>query len=229
LCLAQEIKNPLVAIRTFTQLFPESYADENFRNEFSNIALREIDKLDGIVERLLRFSQPIEVRAEPDDIYSVIDEEINRVKELANDRHVVVEKAFELANGRILFDRFLLKEALVQIFDNALESMPSGGTLTVSTRTRQYPDPQTPGRSNGIPPGPVAEIRITDTGVGIAPEEMPNLFKPFHTSKVKGMGLGLPISRRIVREHSGDITVTSTPNGGTTVTVILPQRKTPDA
>jgi len=223
LCLAQEIKNPLVAIRTFTQLFPESYADEKFRNEFSEIAIKEIDKLDGIVERLLRFSQPLEIKPESTDINSLLEEEIDRIVEKAKAQKVSVKKDFGTTNGRLLFDRNLLKEALGQIFHNALEAMPSGGTLTVSTATRDYPSSTRDVDENGIPPGPVTEISIDDTGIGITPEEMPILFKPFHTSKVKGMGLGLSISRRIVRGHHGDITVSSESNKGTSVKVLLPR------
>lgn len=223
LCLAQEIKNPLVAIRTFTQLFPESYADENFRDEFSEIALKEIDKLDGIVERLLRFAQPLEVKAEPADINALLEEEVESIAEKAKAQRISVKKEFGTTNGHLLFDWNLLKEALDQIFHNALEAMPSGGILTVSTATRDYPSGSRDGAENGIPPGPVTEISIDDTGVGITPEEMPTLFKPFHTSKVKGMGLGLSISRRIVRGHHGDITVSSESNKGTSVKLILPQ------
>ena len=69
----------------------------------------------------------------------------------------------------------------------------------------------------------VAEISIADTGLGMGPEEMPNLFEPFHTSKVKGMGLGLAIARRIIRLHDGDIVISSESNKGTVVKVILPQ------
>ncbi len=223
LCMAQEIKNPLVAIRTFTQLFPESYADEKFRDEFSEIALKEIDKLDSVVERLLTFSQPLETRPELGDIHSLLEEGIDGILETAQSQNITMKKNFEIANGRLPFDRSLMSEALAQILRNALEAMPSGGTLTVSTKAGRYPDPQLVGQENGIPPGMVAEISISDTGTGISPEEMPNLFKPFHTSKVKGMGLGLAISRRIVREHSGDIFVSSEPNKGTEVKIVLPQ------
>ncbi|UCD57681.1 MAG: response regulator [Candidatus Hydrogenedentota bacterium] len=226
LCLAQEIKNPLVAIRTFTQLFPESYADEKFREEFSEIALKEIDKLDAIVERLLRFSQPLEVRAENDDIHSLLEEEIGRIVETAKMQNITVKKNFKMDNGRIPFDRNLLSEAIAQIFHNALEAMPSGGTLTISTRAKRYPDSRVEGHDDGVPPGMVAEISIADTGVGITPEEMPNLFKPFHTTKVKGMGLGLPISQRIIRGHNGDVTISSEPNKGTVIRVVLPQGAT---
>jgi len=229
LCLAQEIKNPLVAIRTFTQLFPESYADEKFRDEFSEIALKEIDRLDGIVERLLRFAQPLELRPKPQDIHSLLDEEMSKIADDAKNKEVTLKKSFRFANGGLAFDRDLMKEALDQIFDNALEAMPSGGMLSIITGEAIYPDPKSPMPLNGVPPGKVAEIMISDTGVGIPPEEMPNLFKPFHTSKVKGMGLGLSISRRIIREHSGDITVSSEPDKGTTVRVILPHGEVSDA
>ncbi len=226
LCLAQEIKNPLVAIRTFTQLFPESYADEKFREEFSGIALKEIDRLDDVVERLLRFAQPLELAAKPDDIHSLLEEEIDRLSDEAKKKDVALKKIFRFADGRTTFDRDLMREALDQILNNALEAMPSGGTLSVSTGEAVYPDPKSPARGNGVPPGKVAEILISDTGVGISPEEMADLFKPFHTSKVKGMGLGLSISRRIIREHRGDITVLSEPDKGTTVKVILPHGET---
>lgn len=223
LCMAQEIKNPLVAIRTFTQLFPESYTDEKFRKEFSEIALKEIDKLDGVVERLLRFSQPLEVQAEQGDIHMLLEEQVSQLAEAARKQNIVVKKDFSVGNGHLFFDRGLLSEALAQVLRNALEAMPQGGTLTISTKTKRYPDPQLSGKGNGVPPGPVTEISIADTGVGIPAEEMPNLFKPFHTSKVKGMGLGLSISRRIIAGHNGDIVVSSEPNKGTVVKVILPQ------
>ncbi|RJP75303.1 MAG: response regulator [Candidatus Abyssobacteria bacterium SURF_17] len=229
LSMAHEIKNPLVAIRTFSQLFPESYADEKFRKEFSEIALREIDKLDGVVERLLRFSQPLELRAEPGDINSLLEELVEHIVEGARSQNIVVKKDFMMANGGVLFDRNLLREALEQIFQNALEAMPSGGTLTVSTSVKSYPGSRGGAQGNGLSPGMYAEIAISDTGTGIGPEEMTNLFKPFHTSKVKGLGLGLAISRRIIRGHNGDIEIASEPSKGTVVKLVLPQGANCDA
>ncbi len=227
LCLAQEIKNPLVAIRTFTQLVPESYNDEKFRTEFSEIALKEIDKLDRVVERLLRYSQPLEIRPEPGDIHSLLEDALEQTLENFGKTGISIKKVFHLANGLIPFDRNLLNEAVIQILNNALEAMPSGGVLTVTTGTKRYPGSHSFGA--GKMKGTVAEIQISDTGAGISEEEMPSLFKPFHTSKVKGMGLGLAISRRIIRGHKGDITVSSEPNKGTLVRLMLPQGAPKDA
>jgi signal transduction histidine kinase len=217
--MAQEIKTPLVAIRTFTQLFPESYADEKFRNEFSAIALKEIDKLDSAVERLLRFSHPLEVKPQPGDINTLVAEIIDSVAEAAAKQGVKVKKDFGVSNGVLSFDRTLLSEALIQIINNAIEAMPQGGTLSVSTSLRNNTRPS----QNGMPPGASVEIIVSDTGPGITPEEMANLFKPFHTTKVKGMGLGLATSRRIVRGHNGEVMISSDPGKGTVVRVVLPQ------
>ncbi len=222
LCMAQEIKNPLVAIRTFTQLFPENYADEKFRNEFAAIALKEIDKLDAVVEKLLKFSQPLQLRPEPGDINAVIEESLQQVLEDAGKQNVVVQKNLESMNGHAVFDRNLMSEAFVQVFRNALEAMPSGGTLNISSGRRTSEEAGQAGKGNGVSRTGFTEVRITDSGRGIAPEDFPNLFKPFYSNKIKGMGLGLAISQKIIREHKGDITISSEPNQGTVVRVVLP-------
>lgn len=219
LCMAQEIKTPLVAIRTFTQLFPENYADEKFRNEFSAIALKEIDKLNTAVERLMRFSQPLEIKPAPGDINELVSEIVDSMAETAMRQGVKVKKDFSVSNGSVSFDRRLLGEALAQIVNNAMEAMPQGGTLTVSTNLRNNSQPT----ENGVPSGVITEIVISDTGHGVTSEERPNLFKPFHTTKVKGMGLGLATARRIVRGHNGEILLSSEPGKGTVVRIVLPQ------
>jgi len=223
LCMAQEIKNPLVAIRTFTQLLPQNYSDDKFRNEFAEIAIKEIDKLDGAVEKLLKFSQPLQMRPEQGDIVSLIEESLDQVLKETQKTDVQVVKHLEGVNGRTFFDRTLLNEAFVHVFRNALDAMPSGGTIDISMGVLQPANSSISRRHNGGPSGDFTEIRIADSGVGIEPEEMQNLFKPFYSKKVKGMGLGLAISQKIIREHKGDITISSTPQEGTTVTVVLPQ------
>jgi PAS domain S-box-containing protein len=223
LCMAQEIKNPLVAIRTFTQLLPQNYSDDKFRNEFAEIAIKEIDKLDGAVEKLLKFSQPLQMRPEQGDIISLIEESLDQVLKETQKKDVQVVKHLEGVNGRTFFDRTLLNEAFLHVFRNALDAMPSGGTIDISMGVLQPANSSVSGRHNGGPSGEFTEIRIADSGVGIEPEEMQNLFKPFYSKKVKGMGLGLAISQKIIREHKGDITISSTPQKGTTVTVVLPQ------
>ncbi|RJP14014.1 MAG: response regulator [Candidatus Abyssobacteria bacterium SURF_5] len=222
LCMAQEIKNPLVAIRTFTQLFPQNYADEKFRTEFAQIALKEIDKLDAVVEKLLKFSQPLQLRPEQGNINNLIEEALNQALQDADKPNVVINKNFETANGIGMFDRNLLGEAFVQVFRNALDSMPSGGTLNISAATRTGETSAAGAQGNGSSVPTVTEICISDSGSGIAPEDMGNLFKPFYSKKVKGMGLGLAISRKIIQGHKGDISVLSEPNRGTTVKVVLP-------
>lgn len=228
-CMAQEIKNPLVAIRTFTQLFPQNYADEKFRGEFAEIALKEIDKLDGVVEKLLKFSQPLQLRMEPGDIISLVEESLDQALKDTGQQNFVVQKHFEAVNGRTVFDRNLLSEAFAQVFFNALEAMPSGGTLRISAGTRRNARSADSGRGNGVSAPVFTEICIADSGPGIPPEEISNVFRPFYSNKIKGMGLGLAISQKIIRGHSGDITISSEPNKGTIVRVMLPQGAVQDA
>ncbi len=222
LCLAQEIRHPLVAIRTFAQLAPSGGEEDKSRDEFAEIAIKEIDRLNAVVERLVQFAQPLVLTTDKGDINALLDEELEKAAEALGSREIELKKDFQFVNGGIPFDRNLMKEAFGQILSNALEAMPSGGTLNVSTAEAVYPAPKTATPGNGVPSGPAAEIKITDTGVGIPPKDIPDLFKPFHTNKLRGMGLGLPISRRIIREHNGDITVSSELDKGTTVKITLP-------
>jgi PAS domain S-box-containing protein len=222
LCLAQEIRHPLVAIRTFAQLAPAGGEGDEIRDEFAGIAIKEIDRLNDVVERLVQFAQPLELHTDKGDINTLLDEELEKAAEAMGSRAVELNKDFQFVNGGISFDHNLMRKAFGEAFSNAIESMPSGGSLSVSTAEVVYPDSNAREQGTTVPSGVVAEIKITDTGVGIPPEEIPNLFKPFHTSKLRGMGLGLSISRRIINEHSGDITISSEPNKGTTVKIALP-------
>jgi signal transduction histidine kinase len=104
-------------------------------------------------------------------------------------------------------DDYQLQQAFVNLFLNSLEAMPPHGTLTVGT-----------GPSNGRN----LLVTVSDTGTGISPEIIDRLFEPFFTTKPNGTGLGLPITRRIIYEHGGSISVESQPNKGATFTIVLP-------
>jgi signal transduction histidine kinase len=108
-----------------------------------------------------------------------------------------------------VIDAGQIKQVLLNLIQNALQAMPDGGALKVSTH-----------RMNGA-----VEVVVEDTGVGISPEDLNHIFSPFFTTKTSGTGLGLAISRKIISDHAGDIAVTSQPGVGTTVTVRLPLKR----
>ncbi|HXG48788.1 MAG TPA: ATP-binding protein, partial [Methylomirabilota bacterium] len=120
-------------------------------------------------------------------------------------------------------DAYQLEQALLNFFFNAMEAMGPEGELRVATRNLAAEgDPLAP-----ITPPPSIEITVSDTGVGIPPENLPRLFEPFFTTKRGGNGLGLSITRRIVEEHQGQIRVESEPGRGSSFFVTLPLIRTP--
>jgi two-component system sensor histidine kinase HydH len=122
---------------------------------------------------------------------------------------IIVTRDFQLNSRPLVVDQDLLHQAFLNILLNAIQAMPHGGHLTVST----LPGPQ---------PGQGGEIRIQDDGEGIDPETLKKILNPFFTTKEKGSGLGLPIVKSIIEAHQGNLTISSTPGTGTTVTITIP-------
>jgi signal transduction histidine kinase len=118
---------------------------------------------------------------------------------------------FQAATDLIKADEYELHQAFVNLLLNALEAMPQEGTLSVRTTKSEL--------SNGQPS---IQVEIVDTGSGILPEHMDQVFEPFFTTKAAGTGLGLAVTRRIIEEHGGSISVQSQPDQGTTFVVKLP-------
>jgi signal transduction histidine kinase len=158
------------------------------------------------------------------------------VAEAAAKQGVRVEVRAQHALPEVFADPDQLLQVLLNVFRNALEAMPRGGTLTVDTRLvesapfvrrsggRRAEDRILPRGHSGTP-RPVAQVRISDTGEGIRPEHLPRLFDPFFTTRATGTGLGLSICQSIVHEHGGSISAESSPGRGTTIIVELPLEK----
>jgi signal transduction histidine kinase len=119
---------------------------------------------------------------------------------------ITVRQVEETPLPPVTFDPKQMHQVLINLLKNALEAMPRGGEITITTRVR----------------GTNAEISIADTGEGMPPEVSANIFQPYFTTKEKGTGLGLAISQSIISEHGGSISVDSTPGRGTTFTILLP-------
>jgi signal transduction histidine kinase len=135
-------------------------------------------------------------------------------------KSVEVSRSFQAAPDLVQGDDYQLEQAFVNLFLNALEALGPNGTLSVATEVcSAQAKSARPGASME---GPQLRVTIKDTGAGIPPENMARLFEPFFTTKPKGTGLGLPITRRIILEHRGDISVQSRPGQGTTFQILLP-------
>ncbi len=213
--LAHEIKNPLVSIKTLAQLLPERFDDAEFREQFTSIAISEIDRICCIVSDLLNFAKSSEPEFAQVDIRKLIDEVILLLSVRTDESGIAVVKKFPEHIPSVYGDTSQLKQLLLNLLLNSLEAAQKGGAITISLTTGNH----------GLEVESII-IKITDTGTGIESENLIHIFEPFFTTKGKGTGLGLSICKRIVSRHGGNIFVDSVHKQGTTVTVELPVKNT---
>jgi signal transduction histidine kinase len=203
--MAHEIKNSLVAGKTFIDLLLEKHPEA----ELAEVVRREMGRIDAIVSRMLKFGGPPRAGFGEVRLHDILDHSLRLVQPQLEDKAIALTRSFQAASDVMQGDDYLLQQAFVNLLLNALEAMGPHGTLSVSTAVVASP----PNR---------LRVTIKDSGMGIAPADLARLFEPFFTTKPNGTGLGLPITRRIVLEHGGDITVESQPGKGATFVLLFP-------
>jgi len=202
---AHEIRNPLTAVRSSLQYLESKDGDETTKKLIAT-ALRETNRINEIVSALLSFSRPAEIVKELHDLRDTVAESLDLISFQAAGRTVAVAREFPDPLP-VLGDRSQLKQLFLNLFLNAVQAMPDGGSLRVEAR-----------RGNG----PKAVVSVADTGEGIPEDRLDRIFDPFFTTKKNGTGLGLSICDHIVKTHDGDIEVKSKAGRGTTIFVRLP-------
>ncbi len=203
--VAHEIKNPLAGISGAVQVLGDAIPLTDHRRSVVGEILEQIDRLDHIVRDLLAFARPTTLNRRPTDLVEGLWHAWSRIVQTNPGPGV----RFVLdVQGPVMVeaDPDLLHEVWLHLFHNSVEAMPVGGEIRVR-----------------VLDGAMVRIEICDTGAGIEERELEKLFRPFHTTKTRGTGLGLPISRKIVEGHAGTIQITSRPGHGTIVTVELPR------
>jgi signal transduction histidine kinase len=215
--LAHEIRNPLVAIRTFTQLLPERYDDPEFRNGFQGLALKEVDRICGLINDLLSFARPSKPNVAPENISDVVENIARILESQAKEKNVEITREFDLSLPKVWIDKEQMKQVFMNLILNAIQAMKDGGSIVISTRISA--------RNNDELIKEYVQVDIRDTGVGIPEENLEHIFDPFFTSKDEGSGLGLAVSHQIVQEHGGFVTVESTVGKGTAFFVHVPVGK----
>jgi signal transduction histidine kinase len=212
---AHEIKNALVAIKTFVDLLLEKNQDA----ELAEIVRREMRRISSMVSQTLRFAGPARPAFSPIGLHDLLDHSLRIVQPQFDKKLITFNRAFAASPDVIHGDEYQLEQVFVNLFLNAVEAMGASGTLAVATDTlATAPDGLDLPRGGG----PVLRLTISDTGIGISEKNMARLFEPFFTTKENGTGLGLAITQRIIEEHHGVITAQSEPNRGTTITILLP-------
>lgn len=215
--MAHEIKNPLGGIRGAAQLLDGELEEESRLREYTNVMLREVLRVNNIVQGLLDFARPMELKLVQVNLHQLLDRVLSLVQMEDPKRNVRYVKSYDPSLPPLLADSDQLIQVLLNLVRNGIDAMEGKGNLTLTTR-------MLPGyRVDGLrgKQGMIA-VDVEDSGCGIEPEEIGRIFDPFYTSKPQGVGLGLALCHRIVEEHGGKIDATSTPGKGTRMRVALP-------
>lgn len=212
--LAHEIRNPLVSIKTFTQLLPERMEDEEFRNYFLKVASGEIDRLTTLINELLGFARPSEPNLQGEDVNSIIEKIEFLIVTEARKKNVTISKDFMSNLPPVNVDAEQIKQVLLNILLNAIQAIPGDGKIWIETRTVQVLREENSER--------FVQIEVRDTGIGISKENLERVFDPFFSTRPDGSGLGLAISYQIIHEHGGFIDLESEVGKGTSFRVHLP-------
>ncbi len=187
--VAQEIKNPLVAINTFAQLLPRKYDSKEFREEFSDIVQKEVARINDVVEALFEFARHPRASVRPTNLNETVKGILDGFEAELKERSIKLETAYDKDATDVNLDPELFSRALKIVVRNSIDAMESGGTLSVFTR-----------RDNGN-----CELVVKDTGPGVKPKDTARVFMPFFSTKERGMGLGLTMAIRIMHEHEGEL------------------------
>jgi signal transduction histidine kinase len=210
--LAHEIKNPLSTINVSLQLLSEDASrqrdaeHQRWQRRLQHVR-EEVDRLRGILEDFLRFAGKYELQLAVVDLREVVSELVDFFSPQADTARVVIRASLPQEKVPSRLDVALFKQALLNLMINAVQAMPEGGELLIKVSTQ---------RSRVL-------VEVIDTGSGIEGELLGRIFDVYYSTTRGGSGLGLPTTRRIIRELDGDITVESEPGKGTRFVISLPQ------
>jgi PAS domain S-box-containing protein len=220
--MAHEIKNPLVSIKTFAQLLPERYNDPEFRDTFSNLIGHEIDRIDSLVNQLLRFARPAKPHLRPMHVHDILEKSLVLVGHRLYQKDIKLTRSWDANVDTIRADSDQLEQVFLNFFINAMDAMKNGGELAINTEIRSGEHWASAAHQSNGEGHEVLRITIRDNGEGIRAEDLAHVFDPFFTTKDYGTGLGLSVVHGIVQEHGGQIEVESELKKGTSFHILLP-------
>jgi signal transduction histidine kinase len=209
--VAHEVRNPLATIRLRLQMCRREAANSRV-HESCSIALEEVERLNGMVNRLLNFSRPVQLHLEPTDLRDLVEERTESFREQASKSRVRIVTNLPEEEKALAVDKGHMAQVFDNIIQNAIEAMADGGgTLSVSVASIEMAE-----RPAGV------RVEFRDTGKGMTPAIVSHIFDPFFTTKPSGTGLGLSICHEFVTAHGGEIHVESEEGRGTSVRIIMP-------
>jgi two-component system sensor histidine kinase AtoS len=215
--VAHEIRNPLGGIRGYIDLLEESIDKKDTRRKMTDHIIQSVNKLEEIVSNFLLYTRPVKPCFEKIHIVRFVKDVLNYFEQSnplkKEGIRLELEAPSEIQSVQISMDPMLIEQVLLAVLDNAIKAMKIGGTVKVEIKHNESP---------GNAKQSHVMIAISDSGEGMTDEVLDQIFTPFFTSRERGMGLGLSLSRNFISLHQGDIFVKSEKNMGTTVSISLP-------
>ncbi|MFQ6109966.1 MAG: ATP-binding protein, partial [Candidatus Aminicenantales bacterium] len=205
--IAHEINSPLAGLKNCLVRIKKN-PQETQINRYFNLMMNAIQKVEKVIIGLLNFSRREDFIFKPFDLHQSIERALSLVEYKLERSGIEVKKSYDGKLNECYGDGLKIEQVIVNLVLNAIDAMPEGGKLFISSRASDSK----------------VSLEIRDTGVGIAPDNLGKIFDPFFTTKEpgKGTGLGLSVSYNIIKEHGGDISVDSMRNKGTRFIIILP-------
>lgn len=207
--VAHEIRNPVTAIGGFARRLYDRLPPNTIEKQYAEIIVNESKRLEQMVRQIVESTVISIPSLRKRDLNEVITEALAACKEKLAEGKVTTKVQLAEDLPPFIMDAGNLRRVIAHLISNAINAMPEGGTLTITTSRRNH----------------FAQIQVADTGVGIPPKILPHIFDPFFTTKSSGPGLGLAMVHKIIKQHGGQIQVESEPGKGTTFTITLPLRE----
>jgi PAS domain S-box-containing protein len=223
--IAHEIKNPLAGIKTMAQALERELEPDDPRKEYLERIVRQVNRLDELLKTFFSYAKPQKPNPQACSLPAIVGEVVTLLGQKMRSQDIAVTENYPKDIPRIFVDFNQIEQVLFNLCLNAIEAMGSRGNLTISAKQvplvpRVIVDRRKP-RMSFIPKS-YLEIKVSDTGPGIKPEDLDHIFNPFFTTKPTGTGLGLSIVYQIIKEHGGEIAVESQIGKGTNFTFWLP-------
>ena len=206
--IAHEIRNPLSNVSLSVQQLRDAFSEDSPWAKHVDIIIRNTERINFLITELLNCAKPPKLNIQPNNIHELLEGVLDSIKTKIVSKHIEIRKRFFRGSSVINVDKEQINRVFSNVIINAIESMPKGGTITMST---------------GIE-GESSLVKIKDTGEGIPEEDIIRIFDPFFSKKASGVGLGLSTTYGIVVSHGGTIGVESEPGKGTLFTISLPMK-----
>lgn len=205
--VAHEIRNPLSSIKGFAKYFESRSPPGSEEQELAKVMAKEVDRLNRVISELLELVRPVDLSFQRVNINEIIEHSLHLIRQDAESRHIRIQFDSNKNLPVIELDPDRFTQVLLNLYLNAIQAIGNDGTLAVYLELVE---------------GGGLRIGIKDSGKGIPPDDLPHIFDPYFTTKASGTGLGLAIVQKVIEEHQGRISVTSTPQSGTLFILMIP-------